>query len=296
MPAKIACLLRVSHTKRGQKTQVLSRGRPGRRSDGCLRRRIPALQRVHVFQANRRRERDQHLDEAAHRYACCCRATQQRLHVLGRVVERPGLVVDRLPLLPCSSWGAASAGMFHVVCVEVRLHRDALLPEDLMVLRAGQRGQAEELDDVERQLALNDRDIAPDRLRRVRRKAQDVPGKRDDALRLPGQQHLAILGDLVLALLRRGEIVRIDVLQTDEHARDAGPLRLLHEVRNLVAQRVDLDHQAERDSVLLAQLDQAVEDRLPLLVAREIVVGDEEFVDALRPVEAHETLDVVGER
>ena len=62
---------------------------------------------------------------------------------------------------------------------------------------------------------------------------------------------------------------------------------------NLVAKRVDLDHQAERDAVLLAQLDQAIEDRLPLLVAREIVVGDEELVNALRPVEAHEMLDVV---
>ena len=85
----------------------------------------------------------------------------------------------------------------------------------------------------------------------------------------------------------------IDVLQSDEDPGDAGPLRLLHEVRDLVAQRVDLDHQAERDAVLLAQLDQAIEDRLPLLVAREIIVGDEELVDALRPVEAHQMLDVV---
>ena len=34
--------------------------------------------------------------------------------------------------------------------------------------------------------------------------------------------------------------------------------------------------------VRLAQLDEAVEDRLPVLVAREIVVGDEEAADALR--------------
>ena len=97
-------------------------------------------------------------------------------------------------------------------------------------------------------------------------KAEDISRQRDDALRLPGEQHLAVLGDLVLALLRRGEIVRIDVLQSDEDARDAGPLRLLHEIRDLVAQRIDLDHQAERDAVLLPQLDQAVEDLLPFSV------------------------------
>ena len=44
----------------------------------------------------------------------------------------------------------------------------------------------------------------------------------------------------------------------------------------------------------LAQLDQAVEDLLPQPVAREIVVGDEELGDALRPVLAHHLLDVVG--
>ena len=45
---------------------------------------------------------------------------------------------------------------------------------------------------------------------------------------------------------------------------------------------------------LLAHLDQAVEDRLPVPVAGEIVVGDEEAVDALGQVDAHHPLDVVG--
>ena len=60
-----------------------------------------------------------------------------------------------------------------------------------------------------------------------------------------------------------------------------------------MAKRIDLNHQAERDPVLLAKLDEAVEDCFPFLVAREVVVGDEEFVHALRPIEPHETLDVV---
>src|SRR5262245_51497458 len=44
------------------------------------------------------------------------------------------------------------------------------------------------------------------------------------------------------ALLRRDEIVRVDVLQSNEHPRDAGPLRLRDEVFDFVAKGVDLDH------------------------------------------------------
>ena len=52
---------------------------------------------------------------------------------------------------------------------------------------------------------------------------------------------------------------------------------LLDEVRNLVAPGVDLDGEPDRlDPLDLAQMDDPVEDRLPVLVAGEIVVGDEE--------------------
>ena len=61
-----------------------------------------------------------------------------------------------------------------------------------------------------------------------------------------------------------------------------------------VAERVDLDHEADVHAVLFAQLDDAVVDRFPILVAGEIVVGDEEAVDALRPVHAQDLLDAVG--
>src|SRR5215467_13242796 len=184
--------------------------------------------------------------------------------------------------------------MFHVICIELRFHRNTLLPKDLMILRTGQRSQAEKFDNVERELPLYDRDISPDAVGCIRWEAQDVARKRDDALRLPGEQHLAIFGDLVLALLRRGEIVRVDIFQSNEHPRDAGPLCLRDEVFDFVAKAVDLDHQAERNPALLPEFDQAIEDRLPLLVAREIVVGNEKFMDPLRPVETHEMLHVVG--
>ena len=57
--------------------------------------------------------------------------------------------------------------------------------------------------------------------------------------------------------------------------------RLLDETRNAVAQRVDLQDERNLELLALAQFDQPVEDRLPIAVAREIVVGDEEPRDAL---------------
>src|SRR5439155_15862413 len=137
--------------------------------------------------------------------------------------------------------------------IEVRFHRKVLPPKDLMILRTGQRGQAEKLDNVERELPLYDRDITPDAVGCIRREAQDVARKRDDALRLPGEQHLAIFGDLVLALLRRGEIVRVDIFQSNEHPRDAGSLR--DEVFDFVTKGVDLDYQPEWNLALHPELD-----------------------------------------
>ena len=62
-----------------------------------------------------------------------------------------------------------------------------------------------------------------------------------------------------------------------------------------MAQRVDLDDEIERQASPLARIcDQPVEDRLPVLVAGEIVVGDEEMVDALGEIGADDRLDVVG--
>src|SRR5258707_12890927 len=57
-----------------------------------------ALERVDIFETYRGRERDQHLEEAAHRHACRCRATHKRLHVLRRVIQGPGFAVDCLPV------------------------------------------------------------------------------------------------------------------------------------------------------------------------------------------------------
>src|SRR5207244_1555128 len=44
----------------------------------------------------------------------------------------------------------------------------------------------------------------------------------------------------------------------------------------------------------LTHLDQAIENRLPIAVARKIVVGDEEAENTLGEVGAHQALDIVG--
>ena len=86
----------------------------------------------------------------------------------------------------------------------------------------------------------------------------------------------------------------IDVLEPDEHCVAAGARRLLDEVRDPVAQRVDLQDQLDPEAFVLAQIDQAVEDRLPIAVPGEIVVGDEIMGYALGRVGAHDRFDVVG--
>ena len=162
-----------------------------------------------------------------------------------------------------------------------------------MILGARQRREEEELEHVERHFLLDDLDVAPRRFRRVVGEAEDVAGIGPDTDRLPGQQHVAVFGDLVLPLLGGEQIIRIDVLEPDEDAGDAGAFGFGDEIRNFVAQRVDLDQKAHVHAVLLAQLDDAVEDRFPVLVAGEIVVGDEEAVDAVFEILAQDALDVI---
>ena len=61
--------------------------------------------------------------------------------------------------------------------------------------------------------------------RRVARKTEDVArvGQGPDAV--PRLQHRAVFGDLVLALPRVLQRLRVDALQADEHAIDAGARR-----------------------------------------------------------------------
>ena len=171
-----------------------------------------------------------------------------------------------------------------------------LAGENLVVLRSGQRRQEEEFQNIDRQFALDDLDIAQDRFLGVGGKAEDVAGIGDGAVVAPLLQHLAVFGDLVLPLLGGDQVVRIDVLQPDEDAPHAGLGRLLDEARDLVAERIDLDGEADVHALAVPHLDQAVEQRLPILVAREIVVGDEEPLDAFRVILPHDLSRSSAER
>lgn len=74
----------------------------------------------------------------------------------------------------------------------------------------------------------------------------------------------------------------------------SGPRAFLDEAIDLVAQRIDLDDEVEVELFHLTHLDQPIHDRLPILVAGKIVIGDEEAVDALRQVGPDDFFDVIG--
>ena len=78
-----------------------------------------------------------------------------------------------------------------------------------------------------------------------------------------------------------------------KHAIDAGPLRLVDEARDAMALGVDLDEQGDLDALVLLELDDPVEELLPMAVAGHVVVGDEERRDALLVVLADDRFEVV---
>jgi hypothetical protein len=84
--------------------------------------------------------------------------------------------------------------------------------------------------------------------------------------------------------------------KSNKDAGDAGAFRLGDEVMNLVAERIDLDEEANVHAVYLPQLMMRSRIGSQSSVASEIVVGNEEAVDALPLliVLANAVLDVVG--
>src|SRR6185437_7488892 len=251
-----------------------------------------ALDRVDVLQLHRRLEpgqREQHVAEGAQRGG----AAHDALAVRDGVVALPGFLVGVGPFFARHA-RMFGADVMQVVVVEVGLEEGAGAEEFLVILRTGKRREVVDLEHVDRQFAHDHVEVVQDRFRGVGREAGDVAGIDEDAGFLPFQQHLAVFGDLVLLLLRRDQVGGVDVLQPDIDALDAGAAGLVDEVRQLVAQRVDLDDEAELHLFVLTQLDDAVEYDLPVLVAREIVVGDEEAVQSVGDVAADDLLDVVG--
>ena len=168
-------------------------------------------------------------------------------------------------------------------------------PQHLVVLGAGQRRQAEELEDVERQLLLDDLDVVADRLRRVGREAEDVAGIGDDAA--PVFQASSILRYSVILFCRFFAAIRLAGLMFSSPMNTrVTPARAAFSMKFGILWQSVSTWMIMRDvhAVALAQLDDAVEDRLPVLVAGEIVVGDEEPVEAVAECCAEQVLDVVG--
>src|SRR5229473_2772182 len=162
-----------------------------------------------------------------------------------------------------------------------------------MIFRTGQRRHAAKLHQVDRQLALDNLDVAQDRFRRIAWEPDDIARNNGGADVLPLQQHLTILSDLVLLLLGAHQVVGIDAFEPNKHAHDTGPPSLLDKVWKPVAHGIHLDHKLDVQLVFFPQLDQPVENALPIHIAREVVVGDEKAVDALRQVAANDLLDII---
>ncbi len=125
-------------------------------------------------------------------------------------------------------------------------------------------------------------------------KPEDIAGVSDDPLGAPGEEHPAVFVHPVLLLLGLQQIVGVDVFEPDKDPLAAGTRRLLDEVGNAVAEGVDLDDELQTEPFALAHLDEAVENRLPVPVAREIIVGNEEAEHALSEVGAHQPFDIIG--
>ena len=80
-------------------------------------------------------------------------------------------------------------------------------------------------------------------------------------------------------------------MNTREHACSCG---FVDEVRDLMAERVDLDGELEPHTELLAKLGDPVEDRIPVPVCGPVVVRQKVLANAALEIGADQTLDIIG--
>src|SRR5262249_38718706 len=118
-----------------------------------------------------------------------------------------------------------------------------------MVFRAGQRSEIEKFQEIDRKFLLDYFDVAQNGLDGVARESDDIAGIGDDAALLPGQKHLAVFGNVVLLLLGSHQVVRIDVLEPDEHPPDTGPAAFVDEIRQSMAERIDLNDECGLETI-----------------------------------------------
>src|SRR5712675_1574363 len=121
----------------------------------------------------------------------------------------PGSIVYGLPLL-AGHLRVRGSDVFRVIAVYISVHRGTVRIQYLMISRSRQRGENEELKEIDRQLLLDYPDIALDARRRVAWESEDVSGKREDFCLAPRLKHRAVLSDLVLPFGRTFQAFRID--------------------------------------------------------------------------------------
>ena len=73
--------------------------------------------------------------------------------------------------------------------------------------------------------------------------------------------------------------IRINVLHTYKDFIDTRLHRFFNEIRNAMAEHIDLDQEPQSDTVIFPQRNHAVEESIPVFVAGKIVVGNEEPID-----------------
>src|SRR5437879_1033092 len=84
-----------------------------------------------------------------------------------------------------------------------------------------------------------------------------------------------------------------DVLQPDEHIEHVRAPRLLDEIWQPVALHVHLNSEPDLfHAFIFAQLNDSIEDSFPILVACEVIVGNEKTMNALREIPADDLLNV----
>src|SRR5262245_11254478 len=108
----------------------------------------------------------------------------------------------------------------------------------------------------------------------------------------PREKHFAVVGDLVLPFLCSKQAVRIDILEANKYPLYAGALTFFDEVGKFVAEGIDLDDKTDLEPLDLAKFNELVEDLFPILISREIVVGNKKGVQPLLHVGPNYTLDI----
>src|ERR1700730_14147600 len=162
-----------------------------------------------------------------------------------------------------------------------------------MISRPRQRGQNEELKEVDRQLLLDYPDIALDARRGVAWESEDISGKREYFCLAPRLKHRAVLSDLVLPFGRTFQAFWINAFQPDKYSATSGPNLFRDKIRDLVTGGVHLQRQMDFETSRRPQLNNAVENCLPTPVAREVIISDEVAMRALRISGTNDLFDVV---